>query len=99
MAQGTFASRPVKLVVGYPAGGSVDLAARVTGDALAAHLKATVVVDNVGGAAGAIAAQRVVSAPADGHTLLVGPATNWWPRGWSIPPSATTDAATSRRWA
>ncbi|CAB5657612.1 Argininosuccinate lyase [Delftia tsuruhatensis] len=72
MAQGTFASRPVKLVVGYPAGGSVDLAARVTGDALAAHLKATVVVDNVGGAAGAIAAQRVVSAPADGHTLLVG---------------------------
>lgn len=72
MAQGAFPSRPVKLVVGYPAGGSVDLAARVTGDALAAHLKGTVVVDNVGGAAGAIAAQRVVSAPADGHTLLVG---------------------------
>lgn len=72
LAQGGFPSRPVKLVVGYPAGGSVDLAARVAGDALAAHLQGTVVVDNVGGAAGAIAAQRVVSAPADGHTLLVG---------------------------
>jgi tripartite-type tricarboxylate transporter receptor subunit TctC len=70
--QGGFPSKPLKLVVGYPAGGSVDLAARVAGDALAARLQATVVVDNVGGAAGAIAAQRVASAPADGHTLLVG---------------------------
>lgn len=72
MAQGSFPSKPLKLVVGYPAGGSVDLAARVAGDALAARLRGTVVVDNVGGAAGAIAAQRVASAPADGYTLLVG---------------------------
>lgn len=71
-AQGSFPSKPLKLVVGYPAGGSVDLAARVVGDALAARLRGTVVVDNVGGAAGAIAAQRVASAPADGYTLLVG---------------------------
>ncbi|MGE8402324.1 MAG: Bug family tripartite tricarboxylate transporter substrate binding protein [Delftia tsuruhatensis] len=71
-AQGSFPAKPLKLVVGYPAGGSVDLAARVVGDALAARLRGTVVVDNVGGAAGAIAAQRVTSAPADGYTLLVG---------------------------
>lgn len=72
VAQGSFPSKPLKLVVGYPAGGSVDLAARVVGDGLAARLRGTVVVDNVGGAAGAIAAQRVASAPADGYTLLVG---------------------------
>ncbi|ROR04210.1 tripartite-type tricarboxylate transporter receptor subunit TctC [Delftia acidovorans] len=71
-AQGGFPAKPLKLVVGYPAGGSVDLVARVVGDALAARLRGTVVVDNVGGAAGAIAAQRVASAPADGYTLLVG---------------------------
>lgn len=71
-AQGSFPSKPLKLVVGYPAGGSVDLAARVVGDALVVRLRGTVVVDNVGGAAGAIAAQRVASAPADGYTLLVG---------------------------
>jgi len=71
-AQVGFPSKPLKLVVGYPAGGSVDLAARVVGDALAARLRGTVLVDNVGGAAGAIAAQRVASAPADGYTLLVG---------------------------
>ncbi|WEL97152.1 MULTISPECIES: Bug family tripartite tricarboxylate transporter substrate binding protein [Delftia] len=71
-AQVGFPAKPLKLVVGYPAGGSVDLVARVVGDALAAQLRGTVVVDNVGGAAGAIAAQRVASAPADGYTLLVG---------------------------
>lgn len=71
-AQVGFPAKPLKLVVGYPAGGSVDLAARVVGDALAARLRGTVVVDNVGGAAGAIAAQRVASAPADGYTLLMG---------------------------
>ncbi|WP_373848048.1 Bug family tripartite tricarboxylate transporter substrate binding protein, partial [Delftia acidovorans] len=65
-------AKPLKLVVGYPAGGSVDLAARVVGDVLGARLRGTVVLDNVGGAAGAIAAQRVASAPADGYTLLVG---------------------------
>lgn len=72
LAQSAFPARPLKLVVGYPAGGSVDWVARVAADALAVHLQATVVVDNVGGAAGVIAAQRVVSAPPDGHTLFMG---------------------------
>lgn len=74
LAQGPAAwpTKPVKIVVGFPPGGSVDQAARIVGDALGPKLGATLVVDNQGGAAGAIAAQRVVSSPADGYTLLVG---------------------------
>ncbi|WP_444814830.1 Bug family tripartite tricarboxylate transporter substrate binding protein [Variovorax davisae] len=64
--------RPVTIVVGYPAGGSVDFAARNLSEALAKSLSATIVIDNVGGAAGAIGAQKVVGSPANGHTLLVG---------------------------
>ncbi len=71
-AQSDFPSKPIKIIIGYPAGGSVDQAGRVVGDALAQRLKATVVIDNQGGAAGTIAAQRVVSSPADGYTLLIG---------------------------
>jgi tripartite-type tricarboxylate transporter receptor subunit TctC len=71
-AQERFPSRPVKLVVGYPPGGSVDALARNLADVLAAKLETTVVVENVGGAAGAIGAARVAASPADGYTLLVG---------------------------
>lgn len=72
LAQVDYPSKPIKIVVGYPAGGSVDQVGRLVGDALAARLKGSVVIDNQGGAAGAIAAQRVVSSPADGYTLLMG---------------------------
>ncbi|CAN7492224.1 tripartite tricarboxylate transporter substrate-binding protein [Acidovorax sp. LjRoot66] len=74
LAQGAPAwpTKPVKIVIGYPPGGSVDQAARIISDALGPRLGATLVMDNQGGAAGAIAAQRVVSSPADGYTLLVG---------------------------
>jgi len=71
-AQADYPTKPVKFVIGYPAGGSVDLVGRVVGDAMAARMKGVVVVDNQGGAAGAIAAQRVAAAPADGYALLVG---------------------------
>lgn len=71
-AQNSYPSRPIKLVVGYAPGGSVDMAARVVADILSARLKGSVVVDNVAGAAGVVGAQRVVSSPADGYTLLVG---------------------------
>lgn len=72
MAQNAYPTRTIKIIVGYAPGGSVDMAARVAADVLAARLKATVVVENVSGAAGTVAAQRVVNAPADGYTLLVG---------------------------
>jgi tripartite-type tricarboxylate transporter receptor subunit TctC len=72
IAQTNYPDRPIRLVVGYPPGGSVDFAARIVGEALALALKATVVIENQGGAAGAIAAQRVVSSAPDGYTLLLG---------------------------
>lgn len=71
-AQSDYPSKPIKIVVGYPPGGSVDMAARIVADALGPQLNATLVIDNQGGAAGAIAAQRVANSPADGYTLLVG---------------------------
>ncbi|MCD2511784.1 Bug family tripartite tricarboxylate transporter substrate binding protein [Comamonas endophytica] len=67
------AGRPINMVVGYAPGGSVDLACRATADYLAAKLPGAIVtVENVSGAAGVIAAQRVSQAPADGYTLMVG---------------------------
>jgi tripartite-type tricarboxylate transporter receptor subunit TctC len=63
-------SRPVRIVVGYPPGGSGDFLTRVMADELSRDLGASVVVDNRPGAAGAIAAEVVSKAPADGYTLL-----------------------------
>ena len=71
-AQADYPSRPITIVVGYPPGGSTDLTGRVVAAALAKSLNATVVVENVGGAGGAIGAQRVLDAAPDGYTLLVG---------------------------
>ncbi|OVZ60220.1 ABC transporter substrate-binding protein [Pigmentiphaga sp. NML080357] len=71
-AQGDYPSRPITLVVGYPAGGSTDLTARLFGDALSKRIGERVIVENVGGAGGAIGAQRVAKARADGYTLLLG---------------------------
>ena len=67
-----YPSNPITIVVGYPPGGSTDLTGRVLANALAKSLNATVVVENVGGAGGAIGAQKVLNAAPDGHTLLVG---------------------------
>jgi tripartite-type tricarboxylate transporter receptor subunit TctC len=72
LAQSDYPQKPIKIIVGYPPGGSVDMAARVLADVLSARLPATVVVENLSGAAGTVAAQKVVSSPADGYTLLAG---------------------------
>jgi len=71
-AQGGYPAKPIKLLVGYAPGGSVDMAARVVADILSAKLGAAVVVENIAGAAGVVAAQRAVTSPADGYTLLAG---------------------------
>jgi tripartite-type tricarboxylate transporter receptor subunit TctC len=65
-------AKPITLLVGYPAGGSVDLVARIVAEPLARRLGTPVVVENIGGAGGTIAAQKAVSAAPDGHTLLLG---------------------------
>ena len=70
-AQG-FPSKPVTMVVPYPAGGPSDYVARQVQPELSKALNQTVIVDNVGGVGGAIAIQKVLSAPADGHLLTLG---------------------------
>lgn len=66
------AARPITLLVGYPPGGSTDFVARTIAEPLSRRLGTPVVVENVGGAGGTIAAQRAVNAAPDGHTLLLG---------------------------
>ncbi|MEQ1773078.1 MAG: tripartite tricarboxylate transporter substrate binding protein [Burkholderiales bacterium] len=62
--------KPIRLVVGFPAGGSADASARPIAIHMGKALGTTLVVENRGGAAGTVAGQIVASAPADGYTLL-----------------------------
>jgi tripartite-type tricarboxylate transporter receptor subunit TctC len=66
-----YPARPVRLTVGFPAGGVVDTLARLIGQWLWEHLGQPFVVDNRPGAGGNIATESVVRAPPDGHTLLM----------------------------
>ncbi|ODT23054.1 MAG: hypothetical protein ABS35_13415 [Kaistia sp. SCN 65-12] len=69
-AQGTFPSKQIRIVVPYPAGGQTDGIARSFGEYLSRKLGQTVIVDNKGGASGAIGAAEVKRAAPDGHTIL-----------------------------
>jgi len=70
-AQG-YPSKPIRLLVGYPPGGSGDFTTRVIGDELSKELGVAVVVENRPGAGGNIAAEVVAKSPPDGYTLLNG---------------------------
>lgn len=63
--------RPVRLIVGFPAGGPADIALRIIADALAARLGTAPVVENRAGAGGALASEAVAAAAPDGNTLLL----------------------------
>lgn len=67
----TYPAQPVKLIVPFGAGGSLDVLARLLGDELSRSLGQPIVIDNRPGAAGNLAAETVAKADADGHTLLV----------------------------
>ena len=67
----TWPSKPVRLVVSYPPGGTVDAVARIVAPKLSAKLGQPVVIDNRGGAGGAIGGDLVVKSPADGYTVLL----------------------------
>ncbi len=66
-----YPTKPVRIVVPFPAGGGVDLTARTVGQKLTDYLGQQVVIDNRAGAAGTIGAEHVAKSAPDGYTLLV----------------------------
>src|SRR5262249_32411334 len=69
--QGPCPTRPIRLVVGFAAGGSTDLPARYVADKLGNLLGQRVTVENKGGAGGMLATRDVLAQPRDGYTLLL----------------------------
>jgi tripartite-type tricarboxylate transporter receptor subunit TctC len=72
----TYPSRPVRIIVGWPAGGTTDIATRLMGQWLSERLGQPFVIENRPGAASNIGTEAVARAPADGYTLLAVTATN-----------------------
>ena len=68
----SYPSKPIRIIVPFAVGGSSDIMARALGKQLAEQMNAQVIVENRPGGGGGPAMQAVVSAPADGHTLLYG---------------------------
>ena len=66
-------TQPIKILVGFPAGGSADITARILADKMKDSLGVPVIVDNRAGAGGRIAAQAVKDAAPDGNTLMLAP--------------------------
>ena len=73
-----YPTRPVRLIVGFPAGGVADLFARLFGQWLSTLLGQQFIIENRAGAGGNIATEAVVRAPPDGYTLLQFTSTNCW---------------------
>ena len=71
-----YPSRPVRLMVGFAAGGNFDLVARLLGQWLSEQFNQPVIVENRPGASSNLATEAVIRAPADGYTLLLGGAVN-----------------------
>ncbi len=67
-----YPTRPVRWVVGYPAGGATDILARLIGQKLSEALGQPFIIDNKPGAGGNIGAAIVAQSPPDGYTLLMG---------------------------
>jgi tripartite-type tricarboxylate transporter receptor subunit TctC len=68
----SYPTKPIRLIVPFPPGGAVDAIGRIIGQQLGKSFGHNVVIDNRGGAAGAIGSEIAARAPADGYTLLVG---------------------------
>jgi len=68
----TFPSRPITIIVPFAAGGPVDTTTRLVADKMKDRLGQPIIVENVGGAAGSLAAARVAKAVPDGYTIMVG---------------------------
>jgi tripartite-type tricarboxylate transporter receptor subunit TctC len=72
LAQGSYPTKPVRLIVAFPPGGSTDIVARLVGQKLSERIGQQVVVDNRGGAGGTIGTDIAAKSPADGYTLTMG---------------------------
>jgi len=72
-AQSDYPNRPIRLVVGFAAGGGNDIFARLVADKASQILGQSVIVENKPGAGGRLAPEYVLQQPADGYTLFVGP--------------------------
>ena len=68
----SYPAKPIRLVVGFPAGGPTDIVSRTIAPRMSEALGQQILVDNRGGAGGVIATEQVTKAPPDGHTLLMG---------------------------
>ncbi len=69
-AQADFPSRPIKLIVPFPPGGTSDVLGRLMAEEMGKVLKQTIVVENIGGAGGIIGTERALKMPTDGYTLI-----------------------------
>jgi tripartite-type tricarboxylate transporter receptor subunit TctC len=67
----TYPNRPVTLVVPYPPGGATDAIARIMQDSMSQSLDQQIIIENIGGAGGMIAAARAARAAPDGYTVLL----------------------------
>ena len=92
-----YPNQTVKIVVPFVAGGGVDVVARIIAPRLSEELGQSVIIENRGGAGGMLGAAAVAQSPPDGYTLLLGTASTHGTIRASIPSSATTRCATSRR--
>jgi tripartite-type tricarboxylate transporter receptor subunit TctC len=70
LAQSDYPSKPVKIIVPFPPGGTSDIMGRMLADELTKILKQPFVVENIGGAGGVIGTERATKMPADGYTLI-----------------------------
>jgi len=72
LSQGGYPTRPITVVVPFPAGGPSDVVARIVAESMSKILGQQMVIENVGGAGGTIGSARVAAAAPDGYTLLAG---------------------------
>jgi len=71
-AKTTYPTKPIRLIVAFPPGGSTDIIARLVGQKLSERLGQQVIIDNRGGAGGTIGTDIAAKSPADGYTLTMG---------------------------
>ena len=68
----TYPTRPITMIVPFPPGGANDMLGRIIAERMRGILSQSIVIENIGGAAGSIGVGRAVRSPADGYTLNIG---------------------------